>query len=220
MEFGYAHKNTCGGERQTPTAQFNGVRFCGGLEEIIKSANEREIPVSCRETLAFLTALAAAVNPVRILEIGTAVGVSALAMLSVCPSAHITTIEKDPAFHAEAVENFRAAGKTQHVSAILGDAAEILPSLGGEYGLIFLDGAKAQYIKYLPHLKRLLKKGGTLLADDVLLFGYVSGESETPKKRKSLVGHVREYINAVTGDPELRTVVVGVGDGMAMSVKI
>ena len=220
MDYNYAHKDTLEGERQTPTAQFNNVRLSEEIEKIRMSACSREIPVSDSETLTFLTTLLTALQPKKILEIGTAVGVSAATMLSVCGSAHITTIEKNESFYAEAQENFKILGKTQHVSVILGDAAEILPTLSGQFDFIFLDGPKVQYVRYLPELIRLLRRGGTLLADDVLLFGYVTGEEEVPKKRKMLVQHVKEYISAVTTDQNLRTTVLNIGNGLAMSVKI
>lgn len=219
MDFGYAHFDTSGGERETPTAQFNQPVFGEELENILRSANGREIPVSDRETLSFLTTFLAALQPQNILEIGTAVGASAAAMLSVCGSAHITTVEKNKNFYDEALENFKILGKTQHVTAILGDAADVLPALERQFDFIFLDGAKAQYVKYIPQLKRLLKRGGVLLSDDVLLFGYVSGERETPKKRKMLVQHVKEYVQAVVSDPELYTTVINLGNGLALSVK-
>lgn len=220
MDFGYAHKNTLKGERNSPTAQFNGAVFSKEVEDLLQSAAIREIPVSDRETLTFLSTLLSALKPSEILEIGTAVGVSAAVMLSVCGDAHITTIEKNEKFYSEACENFKKFGITQHVSAILGDAAEVLPTLSEQFDFIFLDSAKVQYVKYIPQLKRLLKCGGTLLADDVLLFGYITGENETPKKRKMLVEHVKEYLSAVISDPCFRTTVINAGNGLAMSVKI
>lgn len=219
MNFDYAHKDTSEGERITPTAQFNIIELPEGIEKIRQSACAREIPVSDRETLTFLLTLLSALQPRKILEIGTAVGVSAAAMLSVCPDAHITTIEKSENFYNEAQENLKTLGKTQHVSAILGDAADILPTLDDSYDFIFLDGPKVQYVKYLPELKRLLNAKGTLLADDVLLFGYVTGEEAVPKKRKMLVNHIKEYISAVTSDPEVYTTVINIGNGLALSVK-
>jgi predicted O-methyltransferase YrrM len=88
-----------------------------------------------------------------------------------------------------------------------------------EYDFIFLDCAKVQYIKLLPYLKTKLKVGGVLLADDVLLYGWVNGESPVPKKRKMLVQHVREFVTAVTEDTSLQTTILDVGDGISFSVK-
>lgn len=220
MDYSYAHKNTSEPERQSPTAQFNRAVFGKELEQILSLANGREIPVSNRETLSFLTTLVSALKPVRILELGTAVGVSAAAMLSVCADAHITTIERDKSFALEARENFKKLNISQQITLLEGDAGEIIGGLDGGFDFIFLDCAKVQYIKYLPDLKRLLKSGGVLLADDVLLYGYVTGETVVPPKRKMLVEHIREYISAVTSDPELKTTVINLGDGLALSVKI
>ncbi len=220
MDYSYAHKNTSEPERQSPTAQFNRAVFGKELEQILSLANGREIPVSNRETLSFLTTLVSALKPERILELGTAVGVSAAAMLSVCADAHITTIERDKSFALEARENFKKLNISPQITLLEGDAGEIIGGLDGGFDFIFLDCAKVQYIKYLPDLKRLLKRGGVLLADDVLLYGYVTGETVVPPKRKMLVEHIREYISAVTSDPELKTTVINLGDGLALSVKI
>jgi predicted O-methyltransferase YrrM len=189
------------------------------VQSIRKDAFERSIPVSSDETLNFLMVQALLKNATNILELGTAVGVSGICLLDVCKNAHLTTVERDEHFFAEAQNNFAKAGVSDRVTAILGDAGEIIQNLSGEYDFIFLDSAKVQYIKYLERLKQLLKKGGVLLADDVLLYGWVNGEVPTPQKRKMLVTHVREYIDAVTHDDELLTSIVDVGDGIALSVK-
>lgn len=207
------------GERQTPTAQFNSVTLPKELEAIRKESQRREIPVSNDETLTFLLTYLSALQPKTILEIGTAVGVSAAAMLNACPNARITTIEKNEEFFCEAKQNFEKLNTYTQITPILGDAGEILPKLEGQFDFIFLDSAKVQYVKYLPDLKRLLKSGGSLIADDILLFGYVTGEVEPPKKRKMLVEHIKEYITAVTTDPELITTIINLGDGLALSVK-
>lgn len=218
--FGYAHKNTGGGERQTPTAPFNIPRIPEQITKMREDAFKREIPVSDDETLSFLTTIVRAVKPKNILELGTAVGVSGSAMLFGAPSARLTTVERDKNFYAEALQNFKDLGLTDRVTAIFGDAGEQIQTLDGGFDLIFLDCAKVQYIKYLPRLKELLNKGGTLLADDVLLFGYVTGETPTPPKRRMLVEHIKEYLAAVTSDTELSTTVLGIGNGVAMSVKL
>ena len=218
--FGYAHFNTQNGERMTSTARFNIPRISARLDEMRRSAFAREIPVSGDETLNFLLTLVRALKPLRILELGTAIGVSGSAMLEACTDAHLTTVEKNAELYSEAVKNFKALGLSDRVDSIFGDAGEVIGNLSGEFDFIFLDCAKVQYVKYLPRLKNLLKRGGVLLADDVLLFGYVTGEVQVPKKRKMLVGHIKEYIEAATGDVELCTTVIGIGDGLAMSVKL
>lgn len=219
MEYGYAHFNTKSGERQTPTAQFNKPNLDERIARLRESAFMREIPVSDDETLLFLQTVTAALKPENILELGTATGVSGAVMLQTCPHAKLTTVERDENFYREACANFKDLSLDGRVTAISGDAGEIIEKIEeNSFDLIFLDCAKVQYVKYLPRLKKLLKRGGTLIADDVLLFGYVTGEVPTPPKRKALVGHVREYLTAVTGDNELYTTVINVGNGVALSV--
>ena len=217
--FDYAHKDTSGGERQTPTAKLNIPDLDGEIIELRKSAFEREIPTSDDETLCVLLTLAKGINPQSILELGTATGISGIAMLKACPKAKLVTVEKNAEFYNEAVQNFKNSGVDDRVTAISGDAGEeILKLEKGGFDLIFLDCAKVQYVKYLPALKELLKGGGTLIADDILLFGYITGEAEVPKKRKMLVEHIKEYISAVKSDKDFTTSILNVGNGLAVSV--
>ncbi|MBE7093493.1 MAG: O-methyltransferase [Clostridiales bacterium] len=188
------------------------------IARLRKQALDREIPVADDETLQFLLLTVKALQPKRILEIGTAVGLSGSAMLLACPEARLTTMELEEDRYLEAKENFASLGVKDRVTAYLGDAGEILAMMDGEYDFVFLDGPKAQYEKYLFDLKRLMKKGATLFADDVLLYGWVSGEEPTPQKRHSIVDKIRSYLHTVTNDPELITSVLDVGDGVALSV--
>lgn len=188
------------------------------VAQLRKEALERGIPVADDETLQFLLLTVTALRPKRILEIGTAVGLSGSAMLLACPDARLTTMELEEERYLEAKENFAALGVKDRVTAHLGDAGEILAMMDGEYDFVFLDGPKAQYEKYLFDLKRLMKKGATLFADDVLLYGWVSGEEPTPQKRHSIVDKIRSYLQTVTNDPEFLTSVLDVGDGVALSV--
>jgi predicted O-methyltransferase YrrM len=183
-----------------------------------ESALSRGIPVADDETLQYLLVLLTALQPKRILEIGTAVGLSGSAMLYCCPEAKLTTIELEEERYQEAKANFEKFGVSSRVNAFLGDAGEILAMMDGEYDFVFLDGPKAQYEKYLFDLKRLMKKGATLFSDDVLLFGWVSGEEETPQKRRSIVEKIRSYLDVLTNDPDFVTSVLNVGDGVALSV--
>ncbi len=181
-------------------------------------ALSRGIPVADDETLNFLLVMLAAVKPKRILEIGTAVGLSATAMLYACPEAKLTTIELEEERYLEAKKNFADFGITERVTAHLGDAGEILAMMDGQFDFVFLDGPKAQYEKYLFDLKRLMIKGAVLFADDVLLYGWVSGEEPTPQKRHSIVDKIRSYLSVVTADTDFTTSVLDVGDGVALSI--
>ncbi len=197
----------------------NAFRFPEEVISLRNNAFGRGIPVSSDETLAFLRICVAMAKPQKILEIGTAVGVSGIAMLSICSATQLTTLELSPTFAKEAEDNFIAAHMCDRVTVLQGDAADILPTLKSGYDFIFLDGPKVQYIKYLPQLKRLLNVGGTLFSDDVLMYGWVNGEQPVPPKRHMLVEHIREYLTAITNDEELITQIIDVGNGVALSVK-
>jgi len=183
-----------------------------------KDALDRGIPVADDETLQFLLLTLQMTKPTRILEIGTAVGLSGVAMLQACPSARLTTMELEEERYLEAKRNFEDFSLSSRVNAYLGDAGEILSMMDGTFDFVFLDGPKAQYEKYLFDLKRLMKKGAILFSDDVLLFGWVSGEEETPQKRRSIVEKIRSYLDTLTADKDFITSVLNVGDGVALSV--
>lgn len=216
--FDYAHNDTSVSERESRTAGLNKLRVSREVARLRKSAHEREVPTASDETLNFLLTLALAKNAKRILEVGCAEGITSLALLNICNSAHLTAIEHDEKFYNLAKVNLQAyAGSC---TLLKGEAADICAELEtGAYDFIFLDCAKVQYVKLLPELKRVLSKNGVLLADDILMYGWVNGEVETPKKRKMLVEHIREYITAVTNDGELQTSILDIGNGIAMSVK-
>ena len=192
------------------------------IDERIKAkraaALERGIPVADDETLNFLLLTLAAVKPQRILEIGTAVGLSSVAMLYECPTARLTTMELEEERYLEAKQNFAEFGVSERVNAYMGDAGEILAMMDGEFDFVFLDGPKAQYEKYLFDLKRLMKKGAILFADDVLLYGWVNGVEPTPQKRHSIVDKIRSYLDTITKDKSFITSVLDIGDGVALSV--
>lgn len=186
------------------------------LRALREKAKEVRDPTAADETLAYILELIAERKPKSILEIGAAEGLTSSAML-MCSNAQLTTIELDGARAERARENFRAFGLEKRATLHEGDAGEILPMLQGEYDLIFLDGPKVQYRKYLPDCKRLLASGGVLLSDDILLFGWVRGEA--PKKRRMLVEHIREYLADLERDPDFTTEILELGEGLAVSEK-
>lgn len=181
-------------------------------------ALSRGIPVADDETLQFLLVTLAMKQPSRILEIGTAVGLSGVAMLKALPKARLTTIELEEERYREAKANFEKFGVAERVTAYLGDAGEILSMMDGRFDFVFLDGPKAQYEKYLFDLKRLMADGAVLFSDDVLLYGWVSGDEPTPQKRRSIVEKIRSYLHTLTADEDFTTSVLSVGDGVALSV--
>ena len=200
------------------TSSLVNLKISKSLAQKREQALSRGIPVADDETLQFLLLTLQMHRPNRILEIGTAVGLSGVAMLQALPNAKLTTIELEEERYIEAKENFEQFGVAGRVTAHLGDAGEILAMMNGEFDFVFLDGPKAQYEKYLFDLKRLMRQGAVLFSDDVLLYGWVSGEEPTPQKRRSIVEKIRAYLQTLTADEDFITSVVNLGDGVAVSV--
>ena len=219
MDFSYPHNDTSRPERPSRTAGLNKLNVSEEVRKIRESAFARGIPVSSDETLQFICLQAAAAGAANILEVGAAIGASGAALLQCCPSARLTAIEKNGHFAAEAQANFDRLGLSDRVRLIEGDAADILGGLEGGYDFVFLDAAKVQYVKWLPRIRQLLAPGGLLIADDVLLYGWVNGEEQVPKKRRMLVQHIREYLEAVLSDGGLTSYVADIGDGLCISLK-
>lgn len=219
MDFSYPHNDTSRPERPSRTAGLNKLNVSEEVRKIRESAFARGIPVSSDETLQFICLQASAAGASNILEVGAAIGASGAALLQCCPSARLTAIEKNGHFAAEAQANFDRLGLSDRVRLIEGDAADILGGLEGGYDFVFLDAAKVQYVKWLPRIRQLLAPGGLLIADDVLLYGWVNGEEQVPKKRRMLVQHIREYLEAVLSDGGLTSYVADIGDGLCISLK-
>ena len=191
------------------------------LSQIEETALAGQIPIIRKETGALLKTLVAAVRPRQILEIGCAVGYSALLMAGVMPeTAHITTIEKYEKRIPAAKENFRRAGMEKTITLLEGDAGEILAGLSGSFDFIFMDAAKGQYIRWLSDLLRLLAPGGRLMSDNVLQEGTIAQSRYAVERRERTIHErMREYLYALTHSEELETSVLTVGDGVALSVK-
>lgn len=161
-------------------------------------------------------------KPVRILEVGTAVGYSAIYMNQfVPPEGHITTIEKWEPRIGKAKENFKRAGAENRITLLEGDASDILKQLDGTYDFIFMDAAKGQYIHFLPDIIRLLAWDGVLVSDNVLQDGEVLDSKYVVNHRnRTIHGRMREYLYTLKTHPLLETSIIPLGDGIALSVKI
>lgn len=191
------------------------------LETIEKEALETFVPIIRKETQSFLKVLLQVKKPMKILEVGTAVGFSALLMNAYAPEgSHITTIEKFEKRIPIARENFRRAGKENEITLIEGDALEVMKSLNETYDFIFMDAAKGQYIHYLPEAIRLLEPEGLLVSDNVLQDGdIIESRFAVERRNRTIHSRMREYLYELKHNEQLQTSIVPLGDGLALSVK-
>lgn len=192
------------------------------LDEIEKFALETQVPIIRKSMQSLLKFLLAYVKPKKILEVGTAIGFSALLMSEYAPKGcHITTIEKYEKRIPVARENFKRAGKEQDITLIEGDATEVLKSLEGTYDIIFMDAAKGQYINFLPDIMRLLPQGGLLISDNVLQDGdIIESRFAVTRRNRTIHARMREYLYELKHNPGLETVILPVGDGVTLSTKL
>lgn len=187
------------------------------LEKIKQKALENHIPIIMDDTLETIRKILNKNKPKRILEIGSAVGYSAICfteMLAV--DGIIDTIELDEERYNQAKENFKKAEVEDKINIFLGNAVEILPTFTEKYDVIFIDAAKGKYPIFLSEAIRLSKPGTIILADNILYKGYVLGNYNKHKQRTA-VTHLREYLKEVQENPNLKTEILEVGDGLAVS---
>ena len=191
------------------------------LERIEAEALAARVPIIRKETQSFLKTLLVMHKPRKVLEIGTAVGFSALLMSAYLPEGgHITTIENYEKRIPIARENFRQAGKEGMISLIQGDALAVMKELTEAYDLIFMDAAKGQYIHYLSEAVRLLAPGGILVSDNVLQGGDVLESRFAVERRdRTIHSRMREYLYELKHHDQLQTSILPLGDGVALSVK-
>ncbi len=191
------------------------------LNEIEREARQTNVPIIRTQTQSLIRLLLAVGRPTAILEVGCAIGFSALLMSEYAPEGcHITTIEKYDKRIPIARENFKRAGREDRITLLEGDAADILRDMDGAFDFIFMDAAKGQYIHFLPDVLRLLSTGGILLSDNVLQDGDIlESRFAVTRRNRTIHGRMREYLYALKHDPALETVILPVGDGVTISVK-
>ena len=192
------------------------------LSKIEAEALSARVPVIRRETQGLLKFLLAMSRPRRILEVGTAVGYSALTMASAAgPDCQITTIESYEKRIIAARENFKRAGRKEQVRLLEGDAGAILPTLPKEaFDLIFMDAAKGQYLTWLPAVLERLRPGGVLISDNVLQEGDILQSRFAVERRdRTIHSRMRGYLSRLKRMEELETAIVPIGDGVTVSVK-
>ena len=187
------------------------------LNEIKEDAKSTHVPIIMDETLAVIEEYMKEKNIDRILEIGTAVGYSALCFCKFLKeNGKIDTIERDEEMIKKAKENIKNLKKEETIILHEGDAVEILPKLNEKYDMVFIDAAKSKYPFFLEQALRMLKKDGVIFADNILYKGYVLSDYNKHKQRTA-VNHLREYIKLVTENEALDTKILEVGDGLAIT---
>ncbi|MBO5208114.1 MAG: O-methyltransferase [Lachnospiraceae bacterium] len=191
------------------------------LNEIEKEAKKTNVPIIRTEMQSFMKLLLAMHKPMSILEVGCAIGFSALLMSEYAPAGcKITTIEKYEKRIPIARENFKRAGKEDSITLLEGDAMDWLKKLEGPYDFIFMDAAKGQYIHFLPDILRLLKPDGILLSDNVLQGGdIIQSRYAVTRRNRTIHTRMRDYLYELKHHPQLETAILPVGDGITLSVR-
>lgn len=190
------------------------------LDRLEEEAIADFVPIIRKDMQAFLKFMMRLCKPRNILEVGTAVGFSALLMSEYAPEAHITTIENYEKRIPIARDNIAKAGKSASIDLIPGDATEILPTLTDTYDFIFMDAAKGQYINFLPEIMRLLSKGGILVSDNVLQDGdIIESRFAVVRRDRTIHTRMREYLYTLKHMEGVSTVILPVGDGITVTVK-
>ena len=191
------------------------------LEVIEREALDTRVPIIRKEMQSFLKVLLSLQKPMRVLEVGTAVGFSALLMSEYLPDGGtITTIENYDKRIPIARENFERVGKEKQITLLEGDAQDVLKTLEEPFDFIFMDAAKGQYIHFLPDVLRLLKTGGLLVSDNVMQDGtIIESRYGVERRDRTIHSRMREYLYTLKHHEALITSIVPLGDGVALSVK-
>ena len=191
------------------------------IEAIEQEALENFVPIIRKETQSFLKVMMLMNRPARVLEVGTAVGFSAILMSEYLPEgSRITTIENYEKRIPIARNNFKRAGKEEQITLIEGDALEVMKTLEGPYDFIFMDAAKGQYIHYMPEVVRLLADGGILMSDNVLQDGdIIESRFAVERRNRTIHSRMRDYLYELKHSNVLETSIIPLGDGVALSIK-
>jgi len=192
----------------------------GELKKLEEYAALNLVPIIQKEVARYLELMITIKKPKRILELGTAIGYSAILMnIASQGSCEITTIERDKEMIEKALYNIEAFGLTDKINVIEGDCMEILENLQGEYDFIFMDAGKGHYNHFLPNCLRLLSEDGVIVADNVLFRGMVASKELLKRRKITIVKRMKNYLNEVSSREDLITSVLPMGDGIAITTR-
>lgn len=192
----------------------------GLIKEMEEYAAENHVPIIQPEVARFLSFLIRGRVVKSILEIGTAIGYSAIVMHSAAAGCRIVTIEREPDMIVEARKNISSAGLEGDIEIMEGEAGDILKEMEGSFDLVLLDAAKGQYLQFFPDCDRMLKRNGIIFADNVLFRGMVANNELLIRRKITIVKRMRKYLKFMCGNPDYDTSVLPLGDGVAVSLKL
>ncbi|HHW30091.1 MAG TPA: O-methyltransferase [Clostridiaceae bacterium] len=193
----------------------------GFLLKLRDYAQEFNIPIVQPETARLLEVLCHISRPRRVLEIGTALGYSAILMAhALGDEGSIDTIDRSYDMTEKAKYNIRQAELEKRINVITGDALDVLKCLEKKYDFIFLDASKGHYLELLPDILRLLQTGGVLVSDNVLYKGMIASDDLVIRRKNTIVRRMRDYLDAICSSRILSTSIIPIGDGVAISCKI
>lgn len=193
-----------------------------GWQALLENEAERDqIPIMERDGIDFLKQILRLKQPKRILEVGSAIGYSALQMADAVPSTNIVTIERDQERANRATENFNRYNLSQTIELIIGDAFDVADQVNekGPYDLIFIDAAKGQYQRFFELFSSMLTEQGVVITDNVLFHGYVVDSSEASKRIQNLAKKIATYNQWLFNQSNYQTNFYSIGDGIAISIK-
>lgn len=192
----------------------------GHIAEMEAYAKANEVPISQPESIRFVEVLLKIARAKKILELGTAIGYSAIRMVNAC-DADVVTVELSDEMADIAEQNFEKAGISEKVTLIRGDARQVVADMPGEavFDAIFVDAAKGQYMEFFSHCERLLKKGGVLISDNVLYKGMTATDELVVRRKITIVRRLRKYLEMLKENKNFSTALLPIGDGVALSFK-
>ena len=187
------------------------------FEELRAMAEENHIYILKSQVERFLRTILPIIRPKRILEVGTAIGYSALLMADCLPDAHIITIERDADVLELAKENVKKRGEEDRIRFIFGDATDVLEDLSGKFDFVFLDASKGHYRTHFDLAVSKMKPGGVIVTDDVLYMGMTASEKLEVKKHDTITRRLREFLDYICKDTRFETSILPIGDGVALT---
>jgi predicted O-methyltransferase YrrM len=192
----------------------------GYLKTLYEEAVSKGIPVAKIETLRMLGTLMSLKKPVKILELGCAIGLSSMFFAGYLgEGGSIDTVECDLDMVTTARDNIMKYGYADKIKVIYAEAGDYLANVNKKYDIIFIDAAKGQYERYFDLCSEMLVSGGIMIADNVLYRGMVAKGDKVPHRQKTLVERLRSFLDRITKDERFDTAILSIGDGLSVSVR-